>query len=253
MAGRRPLRARHRAPREPPHRQPAARPLRPPGRPGRARSFFLSLEDDLMRIFGSDRLDAMLQQLGLKEGEAIVHPWVNKALEKAQKKVEARNFDIRKNLLKYDDVMNDQRKAVFAQRREFMEATDVSETVADMRREIDRATWSTRRSRRRPMPSSGTSRASHERGAASSRPRAAGRRLGRRGGHRRDAIRERIERRGRRSMMAAQGRQYRPRAHAHRREEAAAADPRPAGTSICCTSTTCARASACAPTASATR
>jgi preprotein translocase subunit SecA len=105
------------------------------GDPGRSR-FFLSLEDDLMRIFGSDRMGGMLQRLGLKEGEAIVHPWINKALEKAQKKVEARNFDTRKNVLKYDDVMNAQRKEVYAQRKEFMKASDVSETVADMRAEI---------------------------------------------------------------------------------------------------------------------
>jgi preprotein translocase subunit SecA len=105
------------------------------GDPGRSH-FFLSLEDDLMRIFGSDRMGGMLQRLGLKEGEAIVHPWINKALEKAQKKVEARNFDTRKNVLKYDDVMNDQRREVYAQRREFMMATDVSETVAEMRAEI---------------------------------------------------------------------------------------------------------------------
>ena len=105
------------------------------GDPGRSR-FFLSLEDDLMRIFGSDRMGGMLQRLGLKDGEAIVHPWINKALEKAQKKVEARNFDTRKNVLKYDDVMNAQRKEVYAQRKEFMKATDVSETVADMRAEV---------------------------------------------------------------------------------------------------------------------
>ncbi len=105
------------------------------GDPGKSR-FFLSLEDDLMRIFGSDRMGGMLQRLGLKEGEAIVHPWINKALEKAQKKVEARNFDTRKNVLKYDDVMNNQRREVYAQRREFMRATDVSETVAEMRAEI---------------------------------------------------------------------------------------------------------------------
>jgi preprotein translocase subunit SecA len=105
------------------------------GDPGRSR-FFLSLEDDLMRIFGSERMGGMLQRLGLKDGEAIVHPWINKALEKAQKKVEARNFDTRKNVLKYDDVMNAQRKEVYAQRKEFMKATDVSETVADMRAEI---------------------------------------------------------------------------------------------------------------------
>ena len=102
------------------------------GDPGRSR-FFLSLEDDLMRIFGSERMGGMLQRLGLKEGEAIVHPWINKALEKAQKKVEARNFDTRKNVLKYDDVMNAQRKEVYAQRKEFMKLTDVAETVAEMR------------------------------------------------------------------------------------------------------------------------
>jgi preprotein translocase subunit SecA len=105
------------------------------GDPGRSR-FFLSLEDDLMRIFGSDRMGGMLQRLGLKDGEAIVHPWINKALEKAQKKVEARNFDTRKNVLKYDDVMNAQRKEVYAQRKEFMKTPDVSETVTDMRAEI---------------------------------------------------------------------------------------------------------------------
>ncbi len=104
------------------------------GDPGASR-FFLSLEDDLMRIFGSDRMGGMLQKLGLKEGEAITHSWINKALEKAQKKVEARNFDTRKNLLKYDDVMNDQRREVYSQRRLYMEASDLSETVAEMRRE----------------------------------------------------------------------------------------------------------------------
>jgi preprotein translocase subunit SecA len=105
------------------------------GDPGRSK-FFLSLEDDLMRIFGSERMDGMLQKLGLKEDEAIIHPWINKALEKAQKKVEARNFDIRKNLLKYDDVMNDQRKVIFEQRIELMDAEGLSETVAEMREEV---------------------------------------------------------------------------------------------------------------------
>ncbi len=105
------------------------------GDPGRSK-FYLSLQDDLMRIFGSDRMDGMLQKLGLKDGEAIVHPWINKALERAQKKVEARNFDIRKNLLKYDDVINDQRKVIFEQRIELMDATDVSTTVTDMRHEV---------------------------------------------------------------------------------------------------------------------
>ena len=102
------------------------------GDPGRSK-FFLSLEDDLMRIFGSDRLDSMLQRLGLKEGEAIIHPWINKALEKAQQKVEARNFDIRKNLLKFDNVQNDQRKVIFDQRVDLMKDESVAETVADMR------------------------------------------------------------------------------------------------------------------------
>ncbi|MGR6468285.1 preprotein translocase subunit SecA [Rhizobium sp. PAMB 3182] len=105
------------------------------GDPGRSK-FYLSLQDDLMRIFGSERMDSMLQKLGLKDGEAIVHPWINKALERAQKKVEARNFDIRKNLLKYDDVLNDQRKVVFEQRVELMDADDISETVTDMRQEV---------------------------------------------------------------------------------------------------------------------
>jgi preprotein translocase subunit SecA len=105
------------------------------GDPGRS-SFFLSLEDDLMRIFGSDRLDKMLGTLGLKEGEAIVHPWVNKSLERAQAKVEGRNFDIRKQLLKFDDVMNDQRKVVFAQRHEIMAAEEIAEVARDMRHQV---------------------------------------------------------------------------------------------------------------------
>lgn len=105
------------------------------GDPG-ASKFFLSLEDDLMRIFGSDRLDGMLKKLGLEEGEAIVHPWINKALEKAQRKVEERNFEIRKNLLKFDDVMNDQRKVIYEQRKELMKSADVSETIVDMRHEV---------------------------------------------------------------------------------------------------------------------
>ncbi|MEQ8448141.1 MAG: preprotein translocase subunit SecA [Nitratireductor sp.] len=105
------------------------------GDPGRSK-FFLSLQDDLMRIFGSERMDGMLKKLGLKEDEAIIHPWINKALEKAQKKVEARNFDIRKNLLKFDDVMNDQRKVVFEQRIELMDGENLSDTVAEMRQDV---------------------------------------------------------------------------------------------------------------------
>ena len=104
------------------------------GDPG-ASKFFVSLEDDLMRIFGSERMDSVLSRLGLKEGEAVIHPWVNKALAKAQQKVEARNYDIRKQLLKYDDVMNDQRKVIYEQRKEIMNAPDVAATVADMRAE----------------------------------------------------------------------------------------------------------------------
>ena len=102
------------------------------GDPGRSK-FYLSLQDDLMRIFGSERMDSMLQRLGLKPGEPIIHTWVNKAIEKSQGKVEARNFDIRKNLLKFDDVMNDQRKAIFEQRREIMESSDISDIARDMR------------------------------------------------------------------------------------------------------------------------
>jgi preprotein translocase subunit SecA len=104
------------------------------GDPG-ASKFFVSLEDDLMRIFGSERMDGMLQKLGLKEGEAIIHPWINKALEKAQQKVEARNYEIRKHLLKFDDVMNDQRKVVYQQRKEIMGAKDVATMIVDMRHE----------------------------------------------------------------------------------------------------------------------
>jgi preprotein translocase subunit SecA len=105
------------------------------GDPGHSK-FFLSLQDDLMRIFGSDRMDGMLRKLGLKEDEAIIHPWINKALEKAQQKVEARNFDIRKNLLKFDDVMNDQRKVIFEQRIDLMKSEDISDAIADMRHDV---------------------------------------------------------------------------------------------------------------------
>jgi preprotein translocase subunit SecA len=105
------------------------------GDPGRSK-FFLSLQDDLMRIFGSDRMDAMLKRLGLKDDEAIVHPWINKALEKAQQKVEARNFDIRKNILKFDNVMNDQRKVIFEDRRKMMAQESLEPTIADMRADV---------------------------------------------------------------------------------------------------------------------
>ena len=105
------------------------------GDPG-ASKFFLSLQDDLMRIFGSERMESILTKLGLEPGEAITHPWVNKALEKAQQKVEARNFEIRKNILKYDDVLNDQRRVIFDQRKEIMSSEDVSDQIADFREEV---------------------------------------------------------------------------------------------------------------------
>ena len=105
------------------------------GDPG-ASKFFLSLQDDLMRIFGSEKLEGMLSKLGLQEGEAITHVWINKAVEKAQSKVEAHNFEIRKQLLRFDDVMNDQRQVIFAQRRDIMEASDVNDTVTDMRHDV---------------------------------------------------------------------------------------------------------------------
>ena len=105
------------------------------GDPGSSK-FLLSLQDDLMRIFGSDRLETMLGKLGLEKGEAIVHPWINKAVEKAQGKVEAHNFEIRKQLLKFDDVMNDQRKVIFDQRKEIMRSDDISEMILDMRHEV---------------------------------------------------------------------------------------------------------------------
>ena len=105
------------------------------GDPGRSK-FFLSLQDDLMRIFGPERMDSMLVRLGIEEGEAIIHPWINKAIEKAQQKVEARNYDIRKNLVKFDDVMNDQRRVIYEQRREIMDADEVAETIKDMRADV---------------------------------------------------------------------------------------------------------------------
>ena len=105
------------------------------GDPGESK-FYISLQDDLMRIFGSDRLDQMLRRLGVQEGEAISHAWISKALERAQQKVEARNFDIRKHLLRYDDVMNDQRKIIYEQRRELMQSSDISEMIEDMRGDV---------------------------------------------------------------------------------------------------------------------
>ena len=153
------------------------------GDPGRSK-FYLSLEDDLMRIFGSDRMDGVLQKLGLQEGEAITHPWINKALEKAQQKVEARNFDARKYVLKYDDVMNDQRKVIFEHRIDIMGRDDVSDTVGDMRQQV------VQRAGGGVHPAQRLRRAvEHDRAEDRDRPhlraRSADRCLGRRGRHRR--------------------------------------------------------------------
>ncbi len=105
------------------------------GDPGETK-FFISLEDDLMRIFGSEKIDSVLKSLGLKEGESIKHAWISKALERAQKKVEGRNFDIRKTLLKFDDVLNDQRKTIFEQRLELMNADNISEIANEMQYDV---------------------------------------------------------------------------------------------------------------------
>jgi preprotein translocase subunit SecA len=111
------------------------------GDPGKSK-FYICLEDDLLRIFAADRLDAIMRGLGIQEGEAIVHPWMNKALETSQRRVEQRNFEIRKNLLKYDDVINDQRKAIFEQRIEFMRTADVAPIIKDMRHDVvEKLVW----------------------------------------------------------------------------------------------------------------
>ncbi len=194
------------------------------GDPGRSK-FFLSLQDDLMRIFGSERMDSMLQKLGLKEDEAIIHPWINKALEKAQKKVEARNFDIRKNLLKYDDVMNDQRKVMFEQRIELMDGEDVSETVADMRHEVVDELVT------KHIPESAYAEqwdvAGPEAGRArTAQPRPAGRGMGGRGRHRRRRH-ARAPHRGRGQACRRKGGALRSGNHHLRREIGGAADARP--------------------------
>ena len=105
------------------------------GDPGKSK-FYISIEDDLMRIFAAERMDNVMRRLGIKEDEGITHPWMNKAMETSQKKIEQRNFEIRKNVLKYDDVINDQRKAIFEQRMEFMRAENVSDTILDMREDV---------------------------------------------------------------------------------------------------------------------
>ena len=180
------------------------------GDPGRSK-FYLSLEDDLMRIFGSDRMDGMLQKLGLQEGEAITHPWINKALEKAQQKVEARNFNSRKYVLKYDDVMNDQRKVIFEQRIDIMGHDDVSETVADMRAPGGQ------RARGAVHPAQRLCRAvghghAEDRDPAHLRPRPAGRQMGRRGRHRRPGDHRAAARRRSRRRPSAKEAEFGPEA-----------------------------------------
>ena len=153
------------------------------GDPGHSK-FFLSLQDDLMRIFGSDKLDGMLQRLGLQENEAIVHPWINKALEKAQQKVEARNFDIRKNVLKFDNVMNDQRKVIFDQRIELMKDENVAERSRTCARKWSMP-WSRSTFPENAYPEQWDTKGLKEEARQRARPRTAGRRMGQRRRHRR--------------------------------------------------------------------
>ena len=222
------------------------------GDPGRS-LFYLSLEDDLMRIFGSERMDSMLQKLGLKEGEAIVHPWINKALEKAQQKVEARNFDIRKNLLKFDNVMNDQRKVIFEQRIGIMKGEDVSETVDDMRHQViddliskyipDNA-YAEQWEAAEPAPAPARSRGHRfpHRGLGQ------GRRHRRRGNPRARHARRPT------SSMPAKREKYHPGHHAAGRKGGCCCKPSTSsGATTSSPSNSCARSSICAATASATR
>jgi preprotein translocase subunit SecA len=175
-----------------------------------------------MRIFGSDRLDKMLGTLGLKEGEAIVHPWVNKSLERAQAKVEGRNFDIRKQLLKFDDVMNDQRKVVFAQRHEIMGAEEIAEVARDMRHQVIEDMVDTH------MPPKSYADQWDVEGLTeavkgNARPRSAHRGLGR-GGRRRSGGRARTAGDEGRRIHGLQGRAVRPRTDAQYRKADPAAD-----------------------------
>ena len=217
LAGRRPLRARHRAPREPPHRQPVARPLRPSGRPRPLQVLPVARRrpDAHLRLRQARRhADS---RLGLKENEAIVHPWINKALEKAQQKVEARNFDIRKNILKFDNVMNDQRKVIFDQRVELDEGR---RRRRDRRRHAPRRDRRSRRQARAGECLSGAVGHAGPQGRAQARarPRPAGRRMGQGRRHRRRGT-DRARRAPRRRAHGRQGRAVGRRRHALRRED----------------------------------
>ena len=194
------------------------------GDPGRSK-FYLSLQDDLMRIFGSDRMDGMLSKLGLKEDEAIIHPWINKAIERAQAKVEARNFDIRKNILKYDNVMNDQRKVVFEQRKEFMAEESVRDTIDDMRHGVIDDVVS------RAIPENAYAEqwdvaGLKENVAQLPQPRPAGRGMGEGGGHCRRRDPRAHHQGGRRGLRPARRGEL-GRGHDLRREAGPAAEPRP--------------------------
>ena len=193
------------------------------GDPGRSK-FFLSLQDDLMRIFGSERMDAMLKRLGLKEDEAIVHPWINKALEKAQQKVEARNFDIRKNILKFDNVMNDQRKVIFEDRRKMMALESLEPTISEMRADVV-DDLVTRHIPPDAYPEAWDIAGLKQEVAAKLNLDAAGRRMGERGGHRRRGNGRATAQGRRRRLWRARRAQY-ARSDALRREAGDPADAR---------------------------
>ena len=194
------------------------------GDPGHSK-FFLSLEDDLMRIFGTDKLDGMLTKLGLKEDEAIIHPWINKALEKAQQKVEARNFDIRKNILKFDNVMNDQRKVIFDQRVEWMDDKVVAEVVGDMRHTVIDDLVA-KHVPENAYPEQWDTTGAQGRAQARAQPRSAGRRMGQGRRHRRRGD-FRPRRAPRRRAHGVEGGAVGHRRHPLCREVGAAADARP--------------------------
>ena len=189
------------------------------GDPGRSK-FFLSLQDDLMRIFGAERMDAMLKRLGLKEDEAIVHPWINKALEKAQQKVEARNFDMRKNILKFDNVMNDQRKVIFEDRRKMMAAESLEPTIEDMRTGVIDDLVA-KHIPHDAYPEAWDIAGLKQEVARQAQPRPAGRRLGEGGRHRRRGGRRAPPQGGRGGLRRARSAEH-PRSHALCRE---AGDP----------------------------
>ena len=221
------------------------------GDPGRSK-FYLSLQDDLMRIFGAERMDAMLKRLGLKEDEAIVHPWINKALEKAQQKVEARNFDIRKNILKFDNVMNDQRKVIFEDRRKMMAQKSLEPTIDDMRTGVIDDLVA------KHIPPDAYPEAWDVAGlkqevARQAQPRPAGRRVGERRRHRRRGSRRAPAQGRRRGLRRARQAQH-ARGDALCREAGDPADrSTTSGASIWSPSTTCGRSSAGAAWRSATR